>query len=85
MIQPTVGRIVLYHPAVTDPGGNIPGDPFAAIITRVHSDISVNITAFSPDGIPFGRTSVRLKQPENRNVEGAYCEWMPHQIAGSAA
>ena len=87
MIPPTVGRVVLYHPSTNDPGGNIPGGPLAAIIARVHSDTLVNLMVISPDGSPFGRTSVCLLQSDEqraRHQTGPYCEWMPYQ-KGQAA
>lgn len=85
MIQPTVGRIVWYHPTLSDPGGTVPGSVQAAIITCVWSDTCINLCVFDPDGIPYGRTSVYLLQDRNEDPGApGYAEWMPYQ-KGQAA
>lgn len=38
--KPSLGRIVHFHPGTPD------GEPFAAIITKVWSDICVNLEVF---------------------------------------
>jgi hypothetical protein len=55
--KPTVGRIVHFTPrANQDPGP----DPWAAMVTRVHSDSVVNLTVFPPAGTPAPETQVEL-------------------------
>ena len=84
MIQPTVGRIVLYHPGPSDPGGVVPGDAQAAIIAHVWSNTSINLCVFDPDGLPYSRTSVYLQQAEDLDQSLPYATWMPYQ-KGQAA
>ena len=77
MIKPTVGRVVWFrHPQM------LPyHQPYAALVTFVHSDEYVNLIVFDPNGKPFGADSIQLLQegqekPEKKN----YAEWMPYQI-----
>lgn len=85
MIQPTVGRVVWYHPRNTDPLGdeaNHPNRRYAAIVTQVWGDCCVNLAIFDPNGTPFARTSVVLVHDTPTNP--GQCEWMPYQ-KGQAA
>lgn len=92
MIQPTVGRVVWFHPSTSDQElGRFlqahEGKPFAAIVTHVWSDAMVNLCVFDPNGVPHPRTSVQLVQPEehpDHRPAGHFCEWMPYQ-KGQAA
>ena len=79
MIQPTVGRIVWYHPNLSDPGGIVPGTVQAAIIAHVWNDSCVNLGVFDPDGLPYSRTSVYLQQDEGVDQSLPYATWMPYQ------
>lgn len=76
-MTPTVGRHMLYHPKPDDPGGNVPGGPFAAIISRVNSADNVNLMVISGDGMSFGRTNIPILQTEAHRgrMTGPYCEW----------
>ena len=77
MIEPTVGRIVWYHPG--------PTGVHAAIITHVHGDDCVNLVIFDANGVPYQRTSVTLLQGEKPEwLTENYAEWMPYQ-KGQAA
>jgi len=80
VITPTVGRIVWYWGPGTSP--LVHGcQPQAAIVTYVHSDRLINISAFTHDGMPIARTSVDLRQEgDTRPVNGNYAEWMPYQL-----
>ena len=83
MIQPTVGRIVLFCPmpgmgydeVVTQ--GNC---PVPAIITHVWGDRMVNLAVFDADGRHHAITSVTLRQPEDEADNNTHCEWMPYQV-----
>lgn len=85
MIQPTIGRVVWYHPT---PGENIVGNdgaqPLAAIVAHVWSDTCVNLAVFDANGASTNRTSVLLVQEGNPVPGCGYCEWMPYQ-KGQAA
>ena len=89
-IQPTVGRIVWFHPSqFTGESGfarhRCDDEPYAAIIAKVFPGDMVNLTVFDANGAPHSRTSVPLVQ-EGNSVPGGgfYCEWMPFQ-KGQAA
>ena len=74
MIEPTVGRVVHYHP---------PYDLArieAAIITHVWSERCVNLACFDQNGNSYGMTSVVLLQDHDVPPGGVgYAEWMPFQ------
>ena len=81
LIKPTVGRSIYYFPILSE-GDNYEG-PYPAIITRVWSDNVVNIGGFTPDGRPFGRTTVAIYTGDLWNDDlpaRPYAMWMPHQI-----
>jgi hypothetical protein len=84
-IQPTVGRVVWYHPCpgeVTE-GFTHPKDrePLPAIIARVVDDRCVSLTVFDGAGATHGRPYVRFVQEgEDLPEDGCYAEWMPYQI-----
>ena len=81
IIKPTVGRVVLFHPA-GNPNATVP-----ALVCFVHSDTCVNLAAFDANGDKIaGTTSVTLVHGEGdwRPSDGYWCEWMPYQ-KGQAA
>lgn len=78
VIFPTVGRIVLYHPANTDLS-------LAAIITKVIDDSTINLTVFRGDGIPFSAVNTLLLQEDHtKPFSQDWATWMPYQ-KGQAA
>jgi len=89
MIEPTVGRIVWYHPGFLPAGQGahpdeiLPYSLAAAIICYVHSRTCVNLSVFDANGVPHSRCSVRLVQDKSSETPlasgEAYCEWMPYQ------
>ena len=83
MIKPTIGRVVWYHPAGSDP---VHEQPQAALVACVISDTVVNLAVFDANGVASNQTLVLLwdsgsdiQRPVQR-----YCEWMPYQ-QGQAA
>lgn len=82
MIKPTVGRVVWYRDAGSDPAA----DPHAALVVLVHGDSCVNLVAFNGIGIPYSAQSVLLVQDGDATPDAstAYAEWMPFQ-KGQAA
>ena len=90
MIKPTVGRVVLFTPAVSD----LPADklcqngiqPLAAIIVYVWSDTCVNLAVFDANGQSHSRTSVPLLDLNDETRQGMsyFCEWMPYQVGQAA-
>lgn len=83
MIQPTIGRVVLYHPPfVADSGTN--EKTHAAIVCHVWSDTCVNLAIFDSDGEPYSATSVFLFQGDGDRPGSQYAEWMPYQKAVAA-
>lgn len=85
MIKPSIGRVVWYHPAAAERIPGQPNDqPLAAHVTYVWGDRMVNLMAITPNGTPFGVTSVTLVQDGDASPIERYCEWMPFQ-KGQAA
>jgi hypothetical protein len=83
MIKPTIGRVVLFHPAFV-PDSGINEQTFAAIVCYVHSDTMVNLAVFDNNGVYSAQTSVFLFQGDTERPGSYYCEWMPYQ-QGQAA
>lgn len=82
IIQPTVGRVVWYHPAASQRIKGQPDDQLcAAIVVYVWGDRMVNLTVMTPNGAPYGVTSVTLVQDGDTAPLERYCEWMPYQKA----
>ena len=88
MIKPTVGRVVHYHPYITDTElAFTVGEPLAAIITKVWTDRMVSLAVFDANGNAFGRISVYLFQGDAANPnENAmpFAEWVPYQTGQAA-
>ena len=88
-IKPTVGRVVWFYPPTNSAQGGFAypreGQPLAAVIAHVHSDVMLNLTVFDANGVPHGRTSVPLLADGGvPPVSGYYAAWMPYQ-KGQAA
>ncbi len=81
MIQPSIGRVVWFHPL----GSNIEEQPQAAIVAHVWSDTCVNLAVFDSNGVPYSQTSVFLYQGEGERPSSQFAEWMPYQIAQAKA
>lgn len=88
MIKPTIGRIVHYHQngSSRSPLCYDLGQPHAAIIAFVHTDIWVTLTVMGHDGVARPIASVQLVQPgEPTPIPGHdYCTWMPYQMGQAA-
>lgn len=88
MIQPTVGRVVLFTPSITPEPGFEHHDrtkPLAAMVTHVWNDRMVNLVVFDSNGNAFGKTSVQLLQDDDLKPEyGYFCAWMPYQVGQAA-
>ncbi|MBV8666712.1 MAG: hypothetical protein JO269_09530 [Burkholderiaceae bacterium] len=81
MIKPSIGRVVWFHPSLSDLSlAKGDGQPLAAIVAHVWSDTCVNLAVFDANGVSTSRTSVLLVQDDNPVPDGGYyCEWMPYQ------
>lgn len=91
MIEPTVGRVVHYHPykganaLSRDEILNFGRGPLAAIVVHVWNDRCVNLCVFDSTGRPHGCCYVPLLQEDDpAPADGRYCEWLPYQ-KGQAA
>lgn len=80
MIQPTIGRVVWYHPETSTEAEQ----PYAALVCHVWSDTVVNLAVFDSNGVATNKTSVFLYQGDTDRPSSSYCEWMPYQ-KGQAA
>ena len=81
MIEPTVGRVVLYTPALGE--GFYAGSQtqFAALIAAVNVDSTINLSVFDASGNSHARQNVPLvDEPQ----DGAHARWMEYQ-KGQAA
>jgi hypothetical protein len=85
MIDPTVARLVLFHPA---PDAELPrngGEPLAGIVVGVNGSRSINVAVFDVRGGHHAFTSVPLLQDDDAAPSDShYAEWMPYQ-KGQAA
>ncbi len=85
IIKPSIGRVVWFHPARADRIAGQPNDqPCAALVTYVWGDRMVNLMATTPNGVPYGVTSVTLVQDGDATPIERYATWMPYQ-KGQAA
>lgn len=90
MIEPTIGRVVLFWPTLAyarekGMAYEDSGKPLPAIITYVHNLRMVNLAVFDQNGENYPVTSVPLFQDGEPVPNGGfYCEWMPYQ-KGQAA
>jgi hypothetical protein len=83
-IEPTIGRIVWFFPAVDD-GRHADGQPFSAMIAGVNDDGTINLLVAARDGSPYGAQNVALKQDGDEiDLDAAHAAWMPYQ-KGQAA
>jgi len=89
-IQPTVGRVVYFTPAIVNDQSIIPdwqSGVCAAIVTAVHNDNCVNLAVFDVSGNQYGRCSVCHVStvPDGEDVKKYDTwDWMPYQ-KGQAA
>ncbi len=83
MINPTVGRVVHYHPHSNQAQADFaPTQVCAALIAFVHSDTLVNLAVFDANGALQQRTHVPLihdEENEQLPEDGNYATWMPYQ------
>jgi hypothetical protein len=79
MIEPSVGRIVWYHPHV-DQGGDVDGQPHAAIVAKVLDPRLINLAVINENGSLYARQNVVLLQDDDAaDPDGDYADWMPFQ------
>ena len=76
MIEPTVGRLVHYRAAGTDPAAQ----PHVAIVCFVNNPRSVNLMVLNEIGNMYHAPSATLLQDDDQPPVGAgYAEWMRFQ------
>jgi hypothetical protein len=78
-IEPNIGDIVWYseipHPSDLHTARHFE-QPHAAMIVFVHQDGTVNLTQFSPDGVPVPVIRVTLLQDgDDRPLAGGFAMW----------
>ena len=85
MIEPTIGRVVWYHPkpGSGDPPPLFPEQPYVALIAGIAPSGLLNLVASNHAGFAFAKQGVRLAQ-DDEPVEQGDAEWMPFQ-KGQAA
>jgi hypothetical protein len=75
-MKPTVGRIVHYF--IEDANRQTPGmgqGPYAAIITRVHSDVVVDLMVLQPADVRHAGSVIKLEEASEDSVN--YWTWPP--------
>ncbi|MDB5814452.1 MAG: hypothetical protein JWN23_1569 [Rhodocyclales bacterium] len=88
MIQPTVGRVILFNP--NGSGGtfcpSVNGAPLPALVALVWSDRLINVGGFDANGVPFAACSLKLLQDDDAIPDSgtAYACWMPYQTGQAA-
>lgn len=83
MIEPTVGRVVLFRQMTAGVFPGSDGDR-AAIIAHVHSPRLVNLLVIDGNGDTLSRTSVTLVQPGDPVPASQHCCWLPYQLGQAA-
>ena len=75
-MKPSIGRIVMHRGVESNVAVEHP-----AIITRVWSDVCVNLTVFPDAGVPVARASqIFLADPEAE--AGSHGWWWPPRVEG---
>lgn len=82
MIQPTIGRVVLFYPN----GETDLKYPMPALVCFVHEGGEINVGAFDYGGNPIKGLSIVLRQEGDPvpDMGTPYAEWMPYQIKAAA-
>ena len=80
MIDPTIGRVVWYHPKPHqgDPPPLFPELPYVALIAGIQPTGLLNLAIWNHAGFGFQHQGVILRQ-DDEPVEQGDAEWMPYQ------
>lgn len=81
VIRPTIGRKVWFWRDGIDRSKVQPED---ATVCYVHGDSMVNLRVTEHNGVSRSEVEVSLRQPNDPEWSGRFCEWMPFQ-KGQAA
>lgn len=87
MTIPTVGRVMLFHPAVDQQRQSFTmptiGEPLAAIVAAVlFKGACVNLSVFDANGVQHPKQGVPVVQDgQEPPPSGYYCCWMPYQVS----
>ena len=79
-IEPTVGRVVHYHPGPDHPNH---GEILVALICKVNDDGTENLAIFDSCGRQFSRQRVRYAETQGDDFTGHW-SWMPYQLGQAA-
>lgn len=80
MIEPTIGRVVLFRPKDPDYDAS---KRYAALVANVNDDGTVNLMTANEYGVPNSEQNITLVQGDD-SPECGQCEWMAYQ-KGQAA
>ena len=80
MIEPTIGRVVWYHPKPHsgDPPPLFAELPYVALVAGILPNGLLNLAIWNHAGFSFQRQGVWLAQDDDP-VEQGHAEWMPFQ------
>lgn len=84
-MPPTVGKRLWYWPVRACEAGHYDrtNQPYAALITHVHSDTLVNLAFFDRNGLPDTKMTVQLWHRGTPRPAGMFCEYIPDDIPES--
>lgn len=84
-IEPTVGRVVHYHPSADHPDAS---QTLTALICKVNPDGTINLAIFDSCGHQFSRQRVQIVQQDEAVIgfenHTGFCSWMPFQLGQAA-
>ena len=83
IIEPTIGSVVLFHPAEDDAqlAHQYRGQSFAAIVCDIHDGCLLNLMVLAKNGYPHPRSNVPLLQGIGVADERvAYAHLIPNQL-----
>lgn len=84
MFKPVIGCTVWFYPDQELASSNFTSPtygPYAAIVTHVHDDTTVNALVFDSVGMFHSYLNIPLVQPGTDRPTGDHAAWMPHQIS----
>jgi hypothetical protein len=78
MIEPTIGRVVLFHAGDFHTSDQV----YPALVCKVWVNRLINVAYFNESGFNVGAVRIPLLQDDDPvPASGPYAQWMPYQKA----